>query len=212
MRLETIFEIAGWMVGLGVPFGMVWWSTSWIRKRWARVYARILITPVFVLVGALPVRAFAEFPFERGEWRCTICGASEFQIRWGSHRILGDSGSVASERGFESWYTSVVHAPHEHDWSLAIGCHVSGSAIGCSFAAGSAYFSAIPRAPSVEIAESMVRRMQRASSAERLELIRGFPKAELDEPFASLCRNESMTSQQFATAYASWIRAHPEWE
>jgi hypothetical protein len=212
VRLETVFELASWMVGLGVPFAAVWWGTSRIRKRWARVYARILITPAFALVVALPVKAIAESPFERGEWRCTICGASDYQIRFWSHRLSSRSTSVPPDCGFESWYAGAIHEPHEHDWSLAIGCHVSSFGFACSFAAGSSYFTAISRIPSPEIAVSMVRRMQRASSAERLELIRGFPKAEIDEPFAALCRNESMTSEQFATAYDSWLRSHPEWQ
>ncbi len=212
MTPEAIFDWATLAVGIGVPTGLIWWSTSWVRNRWARWSARLLITPVSLLVVALPVKALTASPFERGEWRCTICGACEHQIRWGNHCLLAGSRSVPSPCGFESWYTSRFHEPHEHDWSLPLGCHISGWGFSCYGVGGSAYFSAIPRAPSPEIAESMVRRMQRASGAERLELIRGFPKAELDEPFASLCRNESMTRQQFTTAYASWIRSHREWE
>jgi len=212
MTPEAIFDLATLAVGIGVPSSMVWWSTSWIRNRWARWSSRILITPAFLLFAALPVMRIAASPFERGEWRCTICGACEHQIRWGSRCLLSGSRSVPSQCGFESWYTSEFHEPHEHDWSLPLSCHLSGWGFSCYGVGGSAYFSAIPRAPSLDIAVSMVRRIQRASSAERLELIRGFPKSEIDEPFASLCRNESMTSQQFAASYASWLRSHPEWQ
>jgi hypothetical protein len=211
MTPESIFEIATWSVGLGLPFAAAWWGTAWIRKRWARVYARVLITPALMFATALPIGAIAGSSFERGEWRCTICGASEYQLRLGSRCLLSGSRSDPSGRGFEGWYVREIRQPHGHDWSLAQGCHFSGSAVGCHFDAGGAYFSAIPHLPSTAIAVSMVLRMQRASSSERLDLIRGFPRAEMDEPFASLRKGASMTSEQFAGDYSDWLQTHPEW-
>src|SRR6185503_6703510 len=76
----------------------------------------VLIVPVLTVVVALPVRAMICIPFERGAWKCTICGAAEEQIHLGSIPVL--HRSTPEFRSLWGRYADEPHEPHPHDWTL----------------------------------------------------------------------------------------------
>jgi hypothetical protein len=214
---QTLIPVLAWIIGLGLPFFVVWLGTRWIPKHWARIYARVVITPALWYVVTNPLMWFVADPLGEGDWRCFVCGAVEHRVEY--RRWVLQRGPVSPSRkdelgspAFRLWYDREIGKPHEHDW-MPIGCHYSAAGrVSCSESPGWPFYEVLPRLPDPKVAEALVDRLQRADHEERWRMIRDFEWSQSDSPFHSIMDGRVMTREAFDVAYASWLSGHPAWQ
>lgn len=203
-----IWLMLGPLLAAAPAYFVIAWSTKWIRKRWARIYARIVLVPPFALVLGAFVSAPLALLLDDGDWRCLVCATEENQFSVAGmvlRRTPPETGSAYAE--FEQWYWREIYRPHEHDWT-SVGCHRTGLGYATSGAGlGAIYFRALPKLPSPELARGMEFKLIEASSSDRERMLIAVD----DEPFRSIAWKTPMSLVEFETAFMAWLDEHPEW-
>jgi hypothetical protein len=209
VSLLLIGTLGGWIA-------LLWFASSWIRKRWARILAcTVVALPTWVVI-CVPIVAWVLRPMEEGRWCCVVCGATEQRLVYGSWILwTGASRDLEAARDgerFEEWFHRTIRAPHEHDWIHA-GCHYhpATAMVGCALDYGQTYFRTLPTLPDQEVAAWMLNRMLRASPSRRSDLIRHLGRCETEDLFQQLADGTRMSREEFDEAFARWRQDHPEW-
>jgi hypothetical protein len=216
--LDLLVQTLGWVGGAGVPILGVWWGTRWIPKRWARIYARIVLAPAFVFVLFHPLGERIGGSVSEGEWQCLVCGAMEQRLTYFGWTLKTEAPKDVWEEGdsrpFERWYEREIRTPHEHDW-VPVGCHESrtafGGGIGCCKYPHHVYFRALPSLPNPALAASMVNRILHADEDGRLALLHSIGGLPSTDPFAAIAEGDPMTREEFDRAFEAWLVIHPDW-
>ncbi len=214
MFSQTSIRIASWTLGIVVPLGAAWFATSWIRRSATTLFARTLLAGLLAWIASPPLHAWLMFPFSWAEWRCSICGAAEYQVRYRDRCIERKPFWSAWPKAFERALASAVGSHHEHDWRLpimAIAFGDGGSVCGMGFGDGGTYFSCLAKNPSGEIAAHMIAKVASTPPANRVDMIMLFESWKLGEPFHSLWRGATPTTEEFEQEYVAWLDRHPEW-
>lgn len=213
VSVETVLQTGTWILGILLPFAGAWFATSWFRRSPSTRVARILLSGSVAFFASPWIHMQAMEPISRAIWRCSVCGASEYQVRFWD-RAVYRSGKHAT--AYKQLGASAATVPHEHDWLFWLAIIAYGDQdfmCTCGLESeGDVYFSCLDKMPSPEIARGMIDRVSRASVEERSAMIHVFDTPELGEPFVSLYKGVTPTREQFEREYVAWLDRHPEWK
>ncbi len=212
--IETVLRTGTWILAILVPISAAWIATCWIKRSPATLVGRSLFAGFLVFASSAWIHERAMQPFSRAIWRCSVCGTSEYQVRFSDRVVYRWGGHASNDKTVAAIASGV---PHEHDWLYWLAIIAYGDKdFECTCGFGDEcdeYFHCLDQIPSPEIARSMVARVACGSLEERRSLIHVFDTPQVGVPFTGLWRDEPIpTREQFEKDYVAWLDRHPEWK
>jgi hypothetical protein len=213
LSTETVLQASTWTIGILLSAAAAWFATCWVRRSPTTYFARILFTALLTFVASPWLHELAMRPFSWAIWRCSVCDASEYQVRFHDRPVY----RAQRYPSFSKQVSAITaEIPHEHDWLFWKYIIAYGDrAFACTVMLGDegdVYFSCLAKIPSPEIARGMVAKVAGASLEQRQAMIDLFESRNVGEPFVSLHHGAEPTREQFEQAYVAWLDRHPEWK